>query len=159
MASKQQHTPNVPVEHTPVDESVAVDLATQELARLSDAPTPPAPPLTPTQQRVLLALNGLKSCNRHLMYFDRLPDAAKQPVDGYPVEVRPLAEFAKGAACCRPSYTLYDQAYRDAHRPAGSPTSRQRQEAALTKKIAQRDALTAEIAALQATLAPSPTTD
>jgi hypothetical protein len=158
MASKKQ----TPEQHVPIvntDGSVAVDLAEQELARLTNAPPAPAPALTITQQRAILAAAGLKTCNRHLKYFDRLPDAAKVAVEGYPVEVRPRAEFATGAACCRPCYRLYDQEWREAHRTPGTPTSRARQEAMMARKVAQRDALNAEIARLQAALAALPGAD
>ena len=94
---------------------------------------------------------GFKRCNRHAMYFDRLPDEAKVAVGDYPVEVRPLAEFAAwGASCCKPCYHLYDQEWREAHRTPGTPTSKEKAQVTLAKLIAQRDALNARIEALQA---------
>ena len=105
-------------------------------------------------QRAALRAAGLRVCNRHLKYLDRLPDAAKVALEGHPVEVRPSSEFARGAnweaPCCRPCYAIYDGEWRDAHRTPGTATSKEKQQATLARLIEQRDALTARIEALQA---------
>jgi hypothetical protein len=108
-------------------------------------------------QRAALRAAGLRVCNRHVKYLDRLPDAAKVAVEDHPVEVRPLSEFARGAnweaPCCKPCYQIYDGEWREAHRTPGAPTSKARSEAILARKITQRNQLNAEIEALQASLA------
>jgi len=123
-----------------------------------EQPTEQAPAvvkaLTAKQQREALKAAGYKVCNRHLKYLDRLPDAAKVAVEGHPVEVRPLSEFARGAnweaPCCKPCYAIYDGEWQDAHRTPGTATSKEKQQATLARLIEQRDALTARIEALQA---------
>jgi hypothetical protein len=117
--------------------------------RTEEQPEPEQKPLTITQKRAALKAAGMKECNRHLKYFDRLPEEAKVAVDGYPVEVRPLSEFAAwGPPCCKPCYKLYDAEWR-ASRGMVPATPRQgKKEATLEKLIAQRDALNVRIDAL-----------
>ncbi len=142
----------------PEDEQIATLEASMANEAGQEQPTEqvPAPvkPLTTKQQREELKAARLRVCNRHLMYLDRLPDEAKVAVEGHPVEVRSLSEFARGAnweaPCCKPCYKIYDTEWRDAHRTPGTPTSKDKQQATLARLIEQRDALTARIEALQA---------
>ncbi len=129
----------------------------QQEAEQAQAQAVTVKPLTQKQEREALRAAGLRVCNRHVKYLDRLPDEAKVAVEGHPVELRPLSEFASGATwsspCCKPCYKIYDGEWREAHKAPGALTTRARSEAILARKITQRNQLNAEIEALQASLA------
>jgi hypothetical protein len=102
--------------------------------------------LTLNEQRQALKDAGFKRCPSHLRLLDRLPEAQQQPVEGHPVEIRPISEFQKNTSTCRHCDHLIQRDWRAEHK---APASTARQEATLARLIVQRDALNVRIDAMR----------
>jgi hypothetical protein len=140
-----------------VDEAALAELEAKQAEQAGEEQAPKAQTAAHVRQleRQALADAGLKRCTYHQKYFDRLPDVARIPFNGHPVEIRRLDEFGKSSsssdgkqAFCKACDHL---AMRDAREKAKSSdphagqTSIVRLDALIARKTAQYNALAREI--------------
>jgi hypothetical protein len=116
-------------------------------------PTPAPATLTVTEQRAALLAAGLKKCPGHAKFWDRLPDEAKQPVDGQTdPSIRPLTEYSKNTSYCKAcDHLAMKDARERAKQRAGPSTAKQEaRDKRLATLLARYNDLAQKIDALRA---------
>ncbi len=148
MASRK--SAKTPKTETPEVETPEVETTPAAAAPVVTVTATPAQSIK--QEREALKAAGLKRCPTHLRLLDRLPEESRFAVTGYEdVSIRRMSEYQKNTSTCRACDHLIRKDWRASHKQPSTGT--QNAEQKLAKLIAQRDALTLRIEALQATLA------